>query len=85
MENIRTSKAKYAIGKIYLDIAMPCDLNCHYMSIGMKAHLMGLIRQGHSHAQVMVHHKAYVREKALNNEYVTLNPSNKWKHLCAPI
>jgi hypothetical protein len=46
MENIRINKAKYAIGKIYLDIAMPWDLNRHDMSIGMKTHLMGLIRQG---------------------------------------
>jgi len=36
----------------------------------MKAHLMGLIRQGLSLAQVMVHHKAYVKEKSLNNERV---------------
>jgi hypothetical protein len=36
----------------------------------MKAYLMGLIRQGLSLAQVMAHHKAYVKEKALNNELV---------------
>jgi hypothetical protein len=50
---------------------MPWDLNCHDMSIGMKAHLMGLIRQGISPTQVMAHHKAYVKEKALNNEHVS--------------
>jgi hypothetical protein len=37
----------------------------------MKAHLMGLIKQGLSLAQVMVHHKAYIKEKALNNEPMT--------------
>jgi len=36
----------------------------------MKAHLMGLIRQCLSLIQVMAHHKAYVKEKALNNELV---------------
>jgi hypothetical protein len=36
----------------------------------MNAHLMGLIRQGLFLVQVMVHHKAYVNEKALNNELV---------------
>jgi hypothetical protein len=36
----------------------------------MKAHLMGLIRQGLFLAQVMVHHKTYVK-KALNNELMT--------------
>jgi len=36
----------------------------------MKAHLMGLIREGLSLVQVMVHHKAYVKEKSLNNECV---------------
>jgi len=41
------------------------------MSIGMKARLMGLIRQGLSPIQVMAHHKAYVKEKTLNNEHVT--------------
>jgi hypothetical protein len=34
----------------------------------MKAHLMGLFWQGLSLAQVMAHHKAYVRKKALKNE-----------------
>jgi hypothetical protein len=33
--------------------------------------MMGLIKQSLSHVQVMVHHKAYVKEKALNNEHVT--------------
>jgi len=37
----------------------------------MKAHLMGLIRQGHFLAQVMAHHKVYVKEQALNNEPMT--------------
>jgi hypothetical protein len=40
----------------------------------MKAHLMGLISQGHFLAQVMAHHKVYVREKALNNEPMTHDP-----------
>jgi hypothetical protein len=31
----------------------------------MKAHLMGLIRQGLSYVQVMAQHKAYVKEQAL--------------------
>lgn len=31
---------------------------------------MGLIRQGLFPAQVMAHHRVYVREKALNNELV---------------
>jgi hypothetical protein len=34
------------------------------LSASMKAHLMGLIRQGLFHAQVMAHHKAYIKEKA---------------------
>jgi hypothetical protein len=37
----------------------------------MKAHLMGLFQQGLSPAQVMDHHKAYVREKVLKNEPIT--------------
>ncbi len=32
---------------------------------------MGLIRQGIFPTQVMAHHKAYVKEKALNNKLVT--------------
>jgi len=41
------------------------------LSNGMKAHLMGYIRQGLSLAQVMAHHKTYVKEKALQNVHVT--------------
>jgi hypothetical protein len=41
------------------------------LSNAMKAHLMGLIRQGLSLAQVMAHHKVYVKEEALRNEHVT--------------
>jgi hypothetical protein len=41
------------------------------LSHGMKAHLMGLLRQGLSLAQVMTHHKAHVKEMALKNEHVT--------------
>jgi hypothetical protein len=37
----------------------------------MKAHFMGFIRQGLCPTQIMVHHKAYIRKKALNNEHVT--------------
>jgi hypothetical protein len=37
----------------------------------MKNHLMGLLQQGFSHAQVMAHHKAYVKEKALKNKPIT--------------
>jgi thymidylate kinase len=41
---------------------------------------MGLIREGLFLAQIMVHHKAYIREKALNNELVICDtfvvPSN---------
>jgi len=37
----------------------------------MKAHLMGLIKQGLSLVQVMAHHKVYVREHALQNELDT--------------
>ncbi len=43
------------------------------MSNGMKAHLMGLLQQGLSSAQVMTHHKTHVREMALKNELVTRN------------
>jgi hypothetical protein len=32
---------------------------------------MGLLRQGLSLAQVMIHHKAHVREMTLKNEHVT--------------
>jgi hypothetical protein len=41
------------------------------LSDGMKAHLMGLIKQGLSPVQVMTHHKAHVRKVALKNEHVT--------------
>jgi hypothetical protein len=37
----------------------------------MKAHLMGLIRQGLSPIQGMAQHKAYVRQHALRNEPTT--------------
>jgi hypothetical protein len=37
----------------------------------MKANLMGLIKQGLFLAQVMFHHKAYIKEKASNNEPMT--------------
>jgi hypothetical protein len=43
------------MGKMFLDIA----------------HLMGLLKQGLSLAQIMIHHKAYVRKMALKNELVT--------------
>jgi hypothetical protein len=50
------------------------------LSNGRKAHLMGLIRQGLFLDQVITHHKAYVKEKALNNEPMTYDifvlPSN---------
>ncbi len=39
----------------------------------MKAHLMGLLQQGLSSAQVMIHHKAHVKEMALKNESMTRN------------
>jgi hypothetical protein len=41
------------------------------LSDSMKAHLMGLLQQRLSPAQVMDHHKVYVREKALKNEPIT--------------
>jgi len=41
------------------------------VSDGMEGHLMGLLRQGLSLTQVMIHHKAHVREMALKNERVT--------------
>jgi hypothetical protein len=37
----------------------------------MKAHLMKLIRQSLSPSQVITHHKAYVKEQALQNEPIT--------------
>jgi hypothetical protein len=43
------------------------------LSNGMKADLMGLLRQGLSSAQVMIHHKVHVKEMALKNEHVTQN------------
>ncbi len=47
---------------------------------GMKAHLMGMLRQNISMIQVMSHHKAHVRKMPLKNELVTYNtfvlPSN---------
>jgi hypothetical protein len=50
------------------------------LSDGMKAHLMKLIRQGLSPTQIITHRKAYVKEKALNNEPMTRDtfafPSN---------
>ncbi len=46
----------------------------------MKGHLMGLLKQGLSPAQVMIHHKVHVREMALKNEpmtqYTFVLPSN---------
>jgi hypothetical protein len=41
------------------------------LSHGMKAHLMGLLRQGLSLARVMTHHRTHVRKMALKNEHVT--------------
>jgi hypothetical protein len=41
------------------------------LSNAMKAHLMGLKRQGLSFVQVMAQHKVYVTEQALRNEHVT--------------
>jgi predicted nucleotidyltransferase len=38
---------------------------------GMRIHLMGLLRQILSLAQVMTHHKAHVKNMALKNEHVT--------------
>jgi hypothetical protein len=37
----------------------------------MKAHLMGLLKQGLSPTQVIIHHKTHVIEMALKNELVT--------------
>jgi len=34
----------------------------------MKAHLMGLLKQGLSPGQIMIHHKAHVRKMALKIE-----------------
>ncbi len=34
---------------------------------------MGLLQQGLSSAQVMIHHKAHVKEMALKNESMTRN------------
>jgi hypothetical protein len=45
------------------------------LSDGMKAHIMGLLQQGMSSTQVMIHHKAHVREMALKNEHVTRDTS----------
>jgi hypothetical protein len=39
----------------------------------MKADMMGLLRQGLSSAQVMIHHKVHVKKMALKNEHVTRN------------
>jgi hypothetical protein len=48
----------------------------------MKAHLMGLVRQGLSPTQIMAQPKAYVKEQALRNEPITCDtfvlPSNMW-------
>jgi hypothetical protein len=41
------------------------------LSDGMKAHLMGMLRQNISMIQVMSHHKAHVRKMPLKNELVT--------------
>ncbi len=50
------------------------------LSNSMKAHLKGLLWQGLFLAQVMTHHKAYVRKKVLKNEPITQDtfvlPSN---------
>jgi hypothetical protein len=45
------------------------------LSDGMKARIMGLLQQGMSSTQVMIHHKAHVREMALKNENVTRDTS----------
>ncbi len=37
----------------------------------MKVHLMGLLRQGLSQVQIIIHHKAHVRKMALRNEPMT--------------
>jgi hypothetical protein len=36
----------------------------------MKAHLMGLLRQGLSPTQIITHHKAHVRKMALKKKLV---------------
>jgi hypothetical protein len=50
------------------------------LSDAMKAHLMQLLRQWLSHAQIMTHHKSYVKEQAQRNEPITCDtfvlPSN---------
>jgi hypothetical protein len=37
----------------------------------MKTHLMKLLSQGFSSAQIMAHHKEYVKKKVLKNEPIT--------------
>lgn len=41
------------------------------LSDGMKARIMGLLQQGMSSTQVMIHHKAHVKEMTLRIELVT--------------
>jgi hypothetical protein len=41
------------------------------LSDGMKAHLMGLLRQCLPMTRIMNHHKAHIKEMALKNELVT--------------
>jgi hypothetical protein len=41
------------------------------LSNGMKVHLMGLLRQDLSLAQIIIHHKVHVKKIALKNEHVT--------------
>jgi hypothetical protein len=52
------------------DVGYPHALGSQLLD-GMKVHLMGLITQGLSLAQVMTHHKAHIKKVALKNEHVT--------------
>jgi len=58
MQNIKTKWVNYATRK---KIGF-CHALGSQLSDALKAHLMGLITQGSSHAQVTAQHKVYVKE-----------------------
>jgi hypothetical protein len=51
------------------------------LSASMKAHLMGLIRQGIYHAQIMAHHKAYINEHVTRDTFVLPSNVKTWQRI----
>jgi hypothetical protein len=72
MLNNKNKQGQICHGK---DVLGSCRVLNSQLLDGMKAHIMGLLRQGMSSIQVMTYHKAHVKEMALKNEHVIRNTS----------